>query len=138
VELSHEAQSTVWTSCHNIDHRKANVAEISAPFIPPNSVGTVHQQPHKMSSDEHEYLTLQGPSAYSHFRLAALKESINVVLSAKAINARVKAVSGIWMYYAAGEHGTHLGSESSPARKTLVQLLGCASSEQGSGEALRY
>ena len=131
----------VWTLCHNIDHRKANVAEISAPFTPPNLVVTIHQQPHKMSSEEHEYLTLQGSSAYSHFRLAALKESINAVLSEKAIDARVKAVSGIWLYYATGEHGTHLGSESSPARKILAQLLGCTGDEQlgqGSGETSRY
>ncbi|KAI9767017.1 MAG: hypothetical protein M1840_005976 [Geoglossum simile] len=92
-----------------------------------------------MFPDEHEYLTLRGSSAYSHFRLAALRESINAVLGAKAIGGRVKTVSGIWVYYVAGEHGTHLGS-GSPARQILVQLLGCTGDEQlgqGSGEPSR-
>jgi hypothetical protein len=94
-----------------------------------------------MSSDGHEYLTLRGSSAYSHFRLTALKESINAVLGAKTSVAKVTAVSGIWVYYVASEHGAYLVSESSPARKILVQLLGGAAGErldQGSGETLRY
>jgi hypothetical protein len=81
-----------------------------------------------MSSEE--YLALPGSSAYSEFRLAALKESINAVLIAKAITARAIAVSGIWVYYVNGWHGAHLGSKSSLPRKTLEQLLGVGDSRE--------
>jgi hypothetical protein len=83
----------------------------------------VHQQPDIMPSDE--YLALPGSSAYSGFRLTALKDSINAVLVANAIAAKAIAVSGIWVYYVDGGHGAHLRSRSSPTRRMLEQLLGC-------------
>ncbi|KAH0565402.1 hypothetical protein GP486_001201 [Trichoglossum hirsutum] len=78
-----------------------------------------------MSSEE--YLALPGSSAFSEFRLAALKESINTVLIAKAITARAIAVSGIWVYYV---DGANLGSASSQTRRTLEQLLGVSDSRE--------
>ncbi|KAH0547814.1 hypothetical protein FGG08_000071 [Glutinoglossum americanum] len=85
-----------------------------------------------MSSDE--YLALPGSPAYSDFRLAALKESINAVLVTNAIATKATAVSGIWMYYV---DGTRLGSKSSPARKILEQLLGADAALDGRDRSSR-
>ncbi|KAL7266723.1 phosphoribosylformylglycinamidine synthase [Rhizina undulata] len=78
-----------------------------------------------MASSE-EFLSLPGSPAFSSFRLAELKESLNASLSANSVTEKVTDVRSIFVHYVCpvdGAAAAKLKAGESAERKSLNQLL---------------